>query len=134
MAKKAPFPGFHEKSGFRESGASTRPADPGISSFYRSLSKLLDLIHVNAVTGWKERCRTSVCWIDEAWAHDSERYKYWLPALGKFDHVILGLGGSVDAFSRALGRPCHHVPTAVDAIRFSPFPHILPGNRCVQLG
>jgi len=120
--KKLLFRDFTKKLAFVNPGLQPVRLTREYDLFIAVCQNFWDLIHVNAITGWKERCRTSVCWIDEAWAHDSERYKYWLPALGKFDHVILGLGGSVDAISRALGRPCHHVPTAVDAIRFSPFP------------
>jgi spore maturation protein CgeB len=81
-----------------------------------------DPFFVNAIRGWKERCRTSVCWIDELWAHQVPLYKYWLPFLREFDHVILGLSGSVEAVGNAIGRRCHHVPGGVDAFRFSPYP------------
>ena len=81
-----------------------------------------DPLYVNAIRGWKERCRTSVCWIDELWAHHVPQYKYWLPLLREFDHVILGLSGSVEAISNAIGRRCHYVPGGVDALRFSPYP------------
>jgi spore maturation protein CgeB len=81
-----------------------------------------DPLHVNAIRGWKERCRTSVCWIDELWAHHVPQYKYWLPLLREFDYVILGLSGSVEAVGNAIGRRCHYVPGGVDALRFSPYP------------
>ena len=81
-----------------------------------------DPLYVNAIRGWKERCRTSVCWIDELWARQVPQYKYWLPLLREFDHVILGLSGSVEAVSNAIDRRCHYVPGGVDACRFSPYP------------
>jgi hypothetical protein len=81
-----------------------------------------DPLHVNAIRGWKERCRTSICWIDELWAHHVSQHKYWLRLLREFDHVILGVRGSVEAVSNAIGRRCHYVPGAVDALRFSPYP------------
>lgn len=84
-----------------------------------------DLFYVNAIQNLKDQCRTTVCWIDELYAADLPRFKYWLPSLRRFDHVVLGMNGTVKALSEAIGRPCHYVPGAVDAIRFSPYPHRL---------
>jgi hypothetical protein len=85
-----------------------------------------EVAHIAAVEGWRDRCRTSICWIDELWASHVPRLKPFLPALRQFDHVVLGYHGTVDVLSTAMGRRCHFVPTAVDAIRFSPYPHPPP--------
>ncbi len=85
-----------------------------------------DVWYANAVEGWHDHCRTSVCWIDELWANDLPGLQYWLPVLSKFDHVIVGIGGSGKALGEALGRPCHETQGAVDAIRFSPYPNPPP--------
>jgi len=90
--------------------------------FITHVSLAPDLIHIPAVRGWKDYCRTSICWIDEAWTADIPLLKYWLPALEDFDHVVLGMNGTVKAFSDAIKRPCHFVSGAVDALRFSPYP------------
>jgi len=79
-----------------------------------------DLIYLNAIQNWKERCRTSVCWIDEIWVSSIAKYKHWLAALRRFDHVFVGYHGTVQPLSEALGRPCQWVPGAVDALRFTP--------------
>jgi hypothetical protein len=81
-----------------------------------------DLFYVNAIEGWKDQCKVSVCYIDELWASSVPGFKHWIHALRRFDHVVLGLSGSVNAVSAAIGRPCHFVPGGVDAIRFSPYP------------
>jgi hypothetical protein len=86
------------------------------------LNDIDHLLHVAAVKGWKNHCRTSVCWIDEIYAVDIPRIKYWLPALTQFDHVVVGYSGSVAALAQAIGRPCHWIPSGVDAIRFTPSP------------
>ena len=80
------------------------------------------LLHVAAVRGWKNYCRTSVCWIDEIYAIDIPRLKYWLPALTQFDHIVVGYSGSVTALAQAIKRTCHWIPSGVDAIRFTPSP------------
>lgn len=83
-----------------------------------------DLLAYNAMQGWKDRCRTSVCWLDELWVADLPHSGYWLHALNQFDHVFLGCAGSVGPVSSALGRQCHWVGGAVDTIRFSPYPQL----------
>jgi hypothetical protein len=90
-----------------------------------------DARYINAIREWKKHCRVSVCWISELWAYAVPSYKYWLPLLNEFDHVVLGLKGSVNAVSAALGRPCHNVQGGVDAMRFSPYPE--PPARVIDV-
>jgi hypothetical protein len=81
-----------------------------------------DLQYINAIDGWKDHCKTSVCWIDEMWASEIPRYKYWLHSLRRFDHVLVGYRNTVGPLSDAIGRPCRWLPGAVDALRFTPYP------------
>jgi hypothetical protein len=90
-----------------------------------------DLLYANAIEGWKDQCKTSVIWIDELWASLIPKYRYWLHALRKYDHIILGMRGTVDAVSMAVGRRCHYVPYGVDAIRFCPYPN--PPARIIDV-
>jgi spore maturation protein CgeB len=90
-----------------------------------------DLIRIPAVQGWKDYCKTSICWIDEIWAAEIPKLKYWLPALSNFDHIVVGYSGTVTAFAEAIKRPCHCVPMGVDAIRFSPYPR--PPARVIDI-
>ncbi|MGH7410233.1 MAG: glycosyltransferase family protein [Candidatus Methylomirabilis sp.] len=81
-----------------------------------------DVWYANAILGWQDRCRTSVCWIDEMWVEDVTQLRYWLPVLSRFDHVVVGIGGTGKVLADAIGRPCHETTGGVDAIRFSPYP------------
>jgi spore maturation protein CgeB len=90
-----------------------------------------DLIQIAAVRGWQEHCRTSLCWIDEIYAADMPKLKYWLPALSAFDHIVVGYSGTVTAVTTALKRPCHWVPLGVDTLRFSPYPS--PPERVIDV-
>ena len=90
-----------------------------------------DVFHINAIHGWRNHCRVSVCWIDELWAHHVPECKYWLPLLRVFDHVVLGMSGSIKSVSDAIGKPCHYVPGGVDTLRFSPYPN--PPKRSVDV-
>jgi len=90
-----------------------------------------DFLHVGAIRGWKERCKTSVCWIDEMWASEIPQYKYWIHALKEFDHIFVGCKGTVDALSNELGKPVRWLSGGVDTLRFSPYPD--PPARVVDV-
>ncbi len=81
-----------------------------------------DVPDFNAIEGWKDHCKTSVCWIDEMLAAKIPEQKYWLHTLNQFDHVFIGCRGTVAPLSKALGRPIRWLPGAVDTLRFSPYP------------
>jgi len=90
-----------------------------------------DLLHLNAIQGWKEAARRTLCYIDELWAGDIDSYRYWLPALARFDHVVLNMRGSMSAVENAIGKRCHHVPVGIDALRFTPYP--CPPARAIDV-
>jgi len=99
--------------------------------FFCRFQTLRDVIYVNAVQGWKERCRTSVCWLDELYSAEVVHSRNYLHLLKRFDHVFVGFKGSVDAISQVIGRRCHFLPYGVDAIRFSPYPN--PPARVIDV-
>jgi glycosyl transferase family 1 len=84
---------------------------------------LRDLLYLNAIENWKDRVRTSVCWLDEMWAYLVPGYKHWLGALEQFDHIFVSYRGTALPLSEALGRPCHWMPAGVDTLRFCPYPN-----------
>lgn len=90
-----------------------------------------DLPYFNAIEGWKDNCKTSVCWIDELWAAVIPGYKYWLDALSQFDHIFVGCRGSVATLSDAIGRSCRWLPGGVDTLRFNPYPN--PPARVIDV-
>jgi len=90
-----------------------------------------DFLNINAIEAWQDHCKTSVCWVDEMWAAEIPRYKYWIHALKRFDHVFVGCKGTVDALSNAIGKPVHWLSGGVDTLRFSPYPN--PPARVVDV-
>ncbi len=99
--------------------------------FFCRFQTLRDVIYVNAMQGWKDRCRTSVCWLDELYSAEVVLSRNYLHILKRFDHVFVGFKGSVDAISQVIGRRCHFLPYGVDAIRFSPYPN--PPARVIDV-
>ena len=83
-----------------------------------------ELLYLNAVQGWRDRCKTAICWLDEIYAADLPSYRYWLEALNQFDHILVPYRRTVEALQPLLNRPCHCIPRAVDTLRFSPFPEL----------
>lgn len=80
-----------------------------------------DLLSLNAIEGWKERCRTSVCYLVEIWAGELHKFKGHLKILSQFDYVVLNCNASVQLVQDAIGRPCFYMPPGIDTIRFCPY-------------
>lgn len=85
-----------------------------------------DLLTLNSLPGWKNRCQTSVCVLEEIWAAELDRWPGQLKILSQFDYVILNCSVSVEPLKRIIQRPCIYKPPGVDAIRFCPLPHSPP--------
>jgi hypothetical protein len=85
-----------------------------------------DLPYINAIQGWKDHCKTSVCWIEELWAAAIPGYKYWLGALSQFDYIFVAFKDSARTLSHVINKPCHWLPGAADTLRFSPYPNSPP--------
>jgi len=83
-----------------------------------------DLLHIKYVEGWKDRCITSICWLNEIWATDIINYKYFLKILAQFDYVLIPLAGSIKPVQEVIKRKCLYLPHGVDAILFCPYPNV----------
>lgn len=90
-----------------------------------------DLLYLNALKGWQERCRVKLCLMVELWNSWIPKYEHQLGLLKDFDHVNLCFGSSVPALERFLGQSCHHVPLGADVARFTPYPN--PPQRCIDI-
>lgn len=76
------------------------------------------------VRGWQEHCRKAVCWVHEIWTSWIEEFGSGIDfsPVSDFDHVIIGLRGTVPTLTRHMGRPCLCMPGGIDALRFCPYP------------
>jgi len=82
-----------------------------------------DLLSLNAIKGWRQRCRTSVCWLAEIWARELNKIKGHLKILSQFDYVIIPCEGSVEPVREAIRTKCVYVIPGIDTIRFCPYPN-----------
>lgn len=90
-----------------------------------------DLVSINAIGGWQQRCRTSVCWLSEIWACEVPKLKNVLKVLSQFDHVVIPCSGSVHAIENVIGKRCVYMPPGIDTVQFCPYPN--PPVRCVDV-
>lgn len=89
-----------------------------------------DILALNSIKNWRKRCQTAVCWLDEVWMNDVNKWQNQLKLLRNFDHVFMNFASSIEKASRIIQKPCHPIPYAVDALKFA-YPHAL--NRGVDV-
>lgn len=77
---------------------------------------------LSAIDGWRKRCQTAVCWIEELWVNWLQ-YEKMLAPLRQFDHVFVGHVAAPDPLSQIIDRPCSFLAPAADALRFCPYPN-----------
>jgi len=82
-----------------------------------------DLLSLNAIKGWRQSCRKSVCWLGELWAGELPKYKGHLKILSQFDYVILTFSSTVDKLNKVTKASCIYLPPGIDTIKFCPFPN-----------
>jgi Glycosyl transferases group 1 len=90
-----------------------------------------DILVLNSIQGWREKCRYAVCWLDEIWIKDIEKWKAQLQLFTKFDCLFMNLSSSTDRVANLTHIPCYSIPFAVDAIKFCPYPRDL--YRCIDV-
>jgi hypothetical protein len=81
-----------------------------------------DLLHVESLLGWKDHCKTSICWLSEMYQHQTHTYRYYMDILSKFDYVILNFSQSRQAINEVIGEKTVFFPLGIDAILFCPYP------------
>ena len=90
-----------------------------------------NIISINAVDGWRERCRVSACWIDDLWKGDLHLWKKQLKMLSNFDYIFLNYYQSIPYVQEIVGRPCVYMAPGIDMIRFCPYPD--PPDRVIDI-
>ena len=91
--------------------------------FFTVCEFVKDLLALNALKGWQERCAKSVCWIDEILLSECVHRACLAKLISQFDHVIVGCKQGVGLIKPLIEGECVFLRPGVDAFRFSPFPH-----------
>jgi hypothetical protein len=90
-----------------------------------------DVLRINAIGNWRERCKKAVIVIDELWVTQMKAYGNYLRMLKEFDVVCLYYCQSPEPLNQRIGPRSMYLPPAVDAIRFCPYPN--PPERVVDV-
>ncbi len=88
--------------------------------FFAVFQFATDALALNALRGWRERCRIAACWLEEIWARDLERLQSQISLLREFDYIFTNCRGSVEGLAHATGRPVVYQPPGVDCQTFFP--------------
>ncbi len=78
-----------------------------------------DLVALSALRD-SDRFAKKICFIEEMWAADLDRWKGHIERLNEFDHVFLASAGTVSALQQRLTTPVSFLPFGVDALKFGP--------------
>jgi hypothetical protein len=111
-------------------GAETVRVEEDYELFFTVCEKPSELLSLSAARGWRERCRTSVCWLTEFYVKDIPLYKSSLEVLRQFDHVVCMYAAN-GPFREIVKGQCCYLPAGIDALRFCPYPD--PPPRCVDV-
>ncbi|AFY34571.1 glycosyltransferase [Calothrix sp. PCC 7507] len=88
--------------------------------FFFFCQSIQDILVLNSIQGWREKCRYAVCWLDEIWAKDIDNWLVQLRLLKNFDNIFMNFNSSIDQVADIVQRPCHSLSYGVDAIKFYP--------------
>ncbi|OWY66078.1 hypothetical protein B7486_38500 [cyanobacterium TDX16] len=91
----------------------------------------LDILTINSIKNWRNKCRKVVVWLDEIWAKDIEKWKVQLSVLQEFDYIFMNFSQSIEGVTKTIQHPCEYIPFGIDAIKFCPYP--LNRERSVDL-
>lgn len=131
----APKPNSFYRYGYRISNRLSQDTkiilNPGVSKykvkkdyeiFFVPCMLPFDLLHIESVEGWKERCKTSICLLSEIYLKDLLKLKGCINILSKFDYVMLHNSHTVKAMNQEIGSKCIYMPPGIDTVLFCPYP------------
>lgn len=86
--------------------------------FFFFCQSIQDILVLNSIQGWREKCRYAVCWLDELWAQDINDWLVQLRLLKNFDHIFMNFHSSIRQVADVVKKPCYSIPYGVDSIKF----------------
>lgn len=99
--------------------------------FFIVCQSIEDILILNSIKGWREKCRYAVCWLDEIWSKDVENRVVQLQLLKEFDYIFMNFDSSRNQVAEIVQKPCHVISYGVDAVKFCPYPRDL--YRCIDV-
>ncbi|WP_282119686.1 glycosyltransferase [Ruegeria atlantica] len=88
--------------------------------FFCDVQKPQELLVLDALPNWRERCGVAICVLEEVWTQELERHMPLVRTLAEFDLIGCAFAETCDALRRITGKPVIHLPGAADMVRFTP--------------
>ncbi len=79
-----------------------------------------DIVALNAIKDWRERCDKAVLFVEEMWASELDKWKGHIEQMNRFDHVFVAAWGTVEALAERVDVPVSYLPYGVDSLEFAP--------------
>ena len=98
--------------------------------FFAVVEGASELLHINAVKGWKDRCKTSVCFLVEFYIKDIPTYKSCMEVLAQFDYVFYMFVGR-EPFEKRFKSQGQYLAAGIDTLRYCPYPN--PPQRSIDV-
>jgi hypothetical protein len=80
-----------------------------------------ELIHLKSLEGFRDKCKTTVCWLPEFYVKDIPQYKSSIGILKEFDYVFFMFVVN-EPFKKIIKGKGQYLPAGVDALSFCPYP------------
>ncbi|MBO9445927.1 glycosyltransferase [Ruegeria sp. R14_0] len=102
------------------SGVQKTRLDRDYDLFFCDVQKPQELLVLDAIPNWRERCGLAICVLEEVWTSDLERHMPLVRTLADFDLIGCAFAETCEALQRITGKPVIHLPGAADMVRFAP--------------
>lgn len=102
------------------SGLTVDAPGPVADVLYAHVQLFRDVPSMRALGDLARWATVSVCYIEEVWARDLRSMAPFVADLEAFDHVFIGVEGTVGPLSEALSTPVSYLPYSVDTLVFAP--------------
>jgi hypothetical protein len=83
-----------------------------------------DLLYVNALKGWRKRCKTAICWVDELLLQNLWYVRSFQKLISQFDVLVVSCKQLVDRLQLNVSENCHYRLPGIDALLFCPYPEV----------
>ena len=111
-------------------GVATTTVDRDYDLFLAICEKPSELLHLQSLKGWRERCKKAVCWLPEYYVKELAYTKSCIEVLSQFDHVIFMFVVN-EPFKKVIKGQGQYMPAGIDTLMFCPYPN--PPARSIDV-
>ncbi|MBD2257538.1 glycosyltransferase [Pseudanabaena sp. FACHB-2040] len=110
---------------------SATPLDQEYDLLYVILTEPWEILSLQAIPNWREKCRYAVAHFVELWQKEIDDLKILHREYAEFDKIYSNTFYTTEEITEATGRPCEYLPFTIDAVKFCPYPN--PPERFIKV-